>query len=154
MTKTWKDYLFVGVQFILFGLFAIDFQSEVQVPQLIKIIGLLASIVGVGILLISVLQLNRNLTAFPTPKLESELITTGLYRFSRHPIYSGLILFTLGYSVFTASLFRLIIAFILLFWFYLKTNYEEQKLQEKYSNYKEYQKKVNRFFPKIKKPQT
>jgi protein-S-isoprenylcysteine O-methyltransferase Ste14 len=153
MIKSWKDYLFVSIQFLLFGLYAFDFLPPFEIPQPIKYIGLIFSILGFLIAVLSVLQLNKNLTVFPTPKTDSELITFGMYKFSRHPIYTGLILFTFGYAVFKVSLFKVLIALVLLLLFYFKTNYEEQKLLQKFSNYNDYKKKVNRFFPKIKKPQ-
>lgn len=153
MIKSWKDYLFVSIQFLLFGLYAFDFLPPFKIPQLVKYIGLIFSILGFIIALLSVVQLNKNLTVFPTPKTDSELITFGMYKFSRHPIYTGLILFTFGYAIFKASLFKVLIALVLLLLFYFKTNYEEQKLLQKFPNYKDYKKKVNRFFPKIKNPQ-
>lgn len=153
MIKSWKDYLFVSIQFLLFGLYAFDFLPPFKIPQLVKYIGFIFSILGFLIAVLSVLQLNKNLTVFPTPKTDSELITFGMYKFSRHPIYTGLILFTFGYAIFKASLFKVLIALVLLLLFYFKTNYEEQKLLQKFSNYNDYKKKVNRFFPKIKKPQ-
>ncbi|WP_430399171.1 methyltransferase family protein [Flavobacterium sp.] len=153
MIKSWKDYLFVSIQFLLFGLYAFDFLPAIKIPQLVKYIGFIFSILGFLIAVLSVLQLNKNLTVFPTPKTDSELITFGMYKFSRHPIYTGLILFTFGYAIFKASLFKVLIALVLLLLFYFKTNYEEQKLLQKFLNYKDYKKKVNRFFPKIKKPQ-
>ncbi len=151
--KTWKDYLFVSIQFLLFGLYAFDFLPSFELPQSLKILGLVVAIIGFIISALSVLQLNKNLTVFPTPKTDSELITFGMYKLSRHPIYTGLILFTFGYAFYKVSFLKLVIAFVLLLLFYFKTKYEEQQLLQKFSDYKEYQKKVNRFFPKIKKPQ-
>ncbi len=153
MIKSRKDYLFVSIQFLLFGLYAFDFLPAFKIPQLIKYIGLIFSFLGFVIAVLSVLQLNKNLTIFPTPKTDSKLITFGMYKFSRHPIYTGLILFTFGYAFFKASPFKVLIALVLLLLFYFKTNYEEQKLLQKYPNYKFYKNKVNRFLPKIKKPQ-
>lgn len=113
----------------------------------------MVAIIGFLISALSVLQLNKNLTVFPTPKTDSELITFGMYKLSRHPIYTGLILFTFGYAFYKVSFLKLVIALILLLLFYFKTNYEEQQLLQKFSDYKEYKKKINRFFPKLKKPQ-
>lgn len=149
MKKSWKDYLFVSIQFLLFGMYAFDFLPKIVIPQGLKYIGLVVSILGLVISVVSVLQLNKNLTVFPTPKSNSELVTIGLYKFSRHPIYSGLILFTFGYALFSFSLYRFGIALILLGWFYLKTVYEEKKLIKKFSNYQLYKKNSGRFFPKI-----
>lgn len=147
MLKSWKDYLFVSIQFLLFGLYAFDFLPKFEISPFLKYVGLIFSILGFSIAVLSVLQLNKNLTVFPTPKTDSELITFGMYKFSRHPIYTGLILFTFGYAFFKASPFKILVALILLLLFYFKTNYEEQKLLQKFPNYKDYKKKVNRFFP-------
>ena len=147
MLKSWKDYLFVSIQFLLFGLYAFDFLPKFEISPFLKYVGLIFSILGFSIAVLSVLQLNKNLTVFPTPKTDAELITFGMYHFSRHPIYTGLIVFTFGYALFKASLFKVLIALILLLLFYFKTNYEEQKLLQKFPNYKDYKKKVNRFFP-------
>lgn len=150
MTKSWKDYLFVSIQFLLFGLYAFDLLPKFEISQQIKYSGLLLSITGFVISVLSVLQLNKNLTVFPTPKIRTELVTFGLYKVSRHPIYTGLILFVFGYAFYKASVFKVLIAFILLLLFYFKTKYEEQQLLAWFSNYKSYKKNTGRFFPKIK----
>lgn len=153
MTKSWKDYLFVSIQFLLFGLYAFDFLPHFELPQSVKMMGLVVASIGFIISALSVLQLNKNLTVFPTPKTDAELITFGMYKLSRHPIYTGLILFTFGYAFYKVSWLKLVISLSLFLLFYFKTNYEEQQLLQKFSDYKDYKKKVNRFFPKIRKPQ-
>ncbi len=150
MKKTKKDYIFVSIQFLLFGWYAFDFLPSLVVTQTVQYIGLIFSILGFVISVVSVLQLNTNLTVFPTPKIGAELITSGMYKWSRHPIYTGLILFTFGYAIFKNSVFKIIIALLLLLLFYFKTKYEEQKLSHKFHDYEDYKKNVNRFFPKIK----
>lgn len=150
MTKSIKDYLFVGIQFILFGMYAFDFLPQFEFPLLIQYIGFVFSALGFIIAILSVLQLNTNLTVFPTPKLNAELVTFGMYKFSRHPIYTGLILFTFGYAIFKHSFYKLLISSFLLVLFYFKTNYEELQLVKKFPGYSNYKQKVGRFFPKIK----
>lgn len=147
--KTWKDYLFVGIQFILFGMYAFDFLPKFKLPPFVSYLGLIFAVAGFVMAVLSVLQLNKNLTVFPTPKTNSELITSGLYKFSRHPIYTGLILFTFGYAFFKLSLSKLAISFLLLILFYFKTKYEEMQLEVRFSNYKQYKQNVGRFFPRI-----
>lgn len=150
MTKTSKDYIFVGIQFLLFGLYAFDFLPKFNLPEPIKYIGLIVSILGLLIAFLSVLQLNKNLTVFPTPKSDSELITFGMYKFSRHPIYSGLIIFTFGYAIFNKSTSKILIFGFLFILFYFKTKYEERQLAKIFFEYQAYEQKVGRFFPKIK----
>lgn len=149
MKPIWKDYLFVFIQFLLFAAYFFDFLPKFKIPTLISYIALLVALLGFLISLFAVFELDKNLTVYPTPKSDSELITHGLYRFSRHPIYSGIILFTIGYAVFRMSFFKLILSILLWIWFFFKSRYEENQLQQKYPNYNDYRKKVGRFFPKF-----
>jgi protein-S-isoprenylcysteine O-methyltransferase Ste14 len=100
-------------------------------------------------MLIALLQLGTNFTAYPTPTTDAKLVSSGMYKFSRHPIYSGIILFIFGYGFWDNSNYKLIIAVILVVLFYVKTTYEEQQLLQKFRDYEAYQKKVNRFFPRL-----
>ena len=147
MKKTWKDYAFVSMQFFLFGLYAFEFLPVYKFPILVRYLGALVAIIGVFIALVSILQIKKNITAFPTPTAETLLVTAGFYKFSRHPIYTGIILFLFGYGFFHNSISKLILASILIVLFYVKTKYEEEQLVQKFPDYKAYQSKVNRFFP-------
>lgn len=147
MKKTWKDYAFVSMQFFLFGLYAFEFLPVYKFPILVRYLGALVAIIGVFIALVSILQIKKNITAFPTPTAEALLLSDGFYKFSRHPIYTGIILFLFGYGFFHNSISKLILASILIVLFYAKTKYEEEQLLQKFPDYKAYQRKVNRFFP-------
>lgn len=148
MNKTFKDYLFVGIQFLLFVLYVFDFNVRFTTEKLIHYVALLVSVFGLVLMLLAVLQLKYNLTIFPTPKSNGSLVTNGIYRFSRHPIYSGILFLFFGYSIFIGSWYKLVISLALLVLFYFKSRYEEQQLQRKFSSYKTYRKNVGRFFPK------
>jgi len=94
-----NDLLYVGIQTILFVLFAID-SNNYQMSFSFPGIGLILSIIGILIIGVSILQLNKNLSPFPTPKVGSHLITSGLYSIVRHPIYLGiLVLFRIIISI-------------------------------------------------------
>jgi hypothetical protein len=53
MNKSVKDYLFVSIQFLLFGLYAFDFLPKMEYPKLIAIIGILMAILGFVIMAIA-----------------------------------------------------------------------------------------------------
>ena len=145
-----KDYLFVGLQFILFVLYVLDFDIyKVEIPEYLRTIGLIVSIVGVIILIISLLQLSKNLSPFPSPKSNSQLIQTGLYKYIRHPIYTGILISFIGNSFFAGSVYKLAITFILVILFIFKSKYEEKKLSEKFGEYALYREKTGRFLPKV-----
>lgn len=144
-----KDYILVGLQILLFIAVLWDWKSlRFNSPALFIGIGAMMVISGAFIVLGSLLQLNTNLSVFPTPKVNSSLIDTGLYKWVRHPIYSGILIGFLGYALFTHSGYRIIITILLLILFYFKSSYEEQKLSQKFSRYHHYKKKNRTFLSK------
>ncbi len=98
---------------------------------------------------VALFQLNKNLTAFPTPKENGNLIQTGIYKVIRHPIYSGIIVSTLFFGIYIESSWKIFISICLLILFYFKSNYEENLLSKFYSEYSDYKKHTYKFFPYI-----
>jgi protein-S-isoprenylcysteine O-methyltransferase Ste14 len=141
-----KDVVLVSIQFLLFSCYTIDFDWSLGFSLFFRIIGLSFAIIGLIISLLAVLQLNKNLSPFPTPTENAILLENGLYKLARHPIYSGLLLLFYGYGIYVDSSYKLIISSSLLVLFYFKTNYEERQLESKFSNYLNYKQNVGRFF--------
>ncbi|WP_417266182.1 methyltransferase family protein [Brumimicrobium sp.] len=75
------------------------------------------------------------------------LIENGVYKFIRHPIYTGLILSFFGFAIISDSGYRILITAVLFLLFYFKTIYEEKRLIEKFPSYLEYKSRSGRFFP-------
>lgn len=147
MTLKLKDYLFVSIQFLLFFCFIFDVNWPLKSSICIKNTGLLIAFIGLFIGVLALLQLNKNISPFPTPKNTANLLQIGLYKYMRHPIYTGIILLLSGYSVYQNSFYKLGISILLLILFYFKSNYEELRLEQKFPDYKNYKSKTNRFFP-------
>ena len=148
MKRNPKDIVFVGIQFILFAAYLFRFSKiDFTVPRWLLLAGLFLSVAGIIISLASVVALNKNLSAFPTPKQSAELIQSGIYKYIRHPIYSGILFFTFGFSMYSENTLRLLIFFMLLILFRFKAAYEEKLLQDKYSNYTAYKKTTGMFLP-------
>lgn len=143
-----RDYIYVGIQFFLFFLFVFEFNLRFSIEKFIHYLALALAAFGLILMVLALLQLKYNLTVFPTPKSNGFLVTHGVYRFSRHPIYSGILFLFFGYSIFFGSWYKLIISLALLVLFYFKSQYEEQQLNQKFPEYSSYRKKVGRFFPK------
>jgi len=145
-----KDYFFVGIQLILFVLYIFDiFIFEIHFPEIINGFSAGIAVLGVVVFVLALLQLNKNLSPFPSPKSNSELIQTGLYKYIRHPIYTGILLTVFGYGFYTNSFFKIIISLLILILFYFKSSYEEERLSNKFFDYKKYMKSTGRFLPKI-----
>ncbi|NEO52215.1 MAG: hypothetical protein F6K54_03435 [Okeania sp. SIO3B5] len=60
----------------------------------------------------------------------------------RHPLYSGLIFLTLGWSVFQLSLSHFVAVIVIFLFLDLKARREETWLSEKYPEYSDYQQRV------------
>jgi len=142
-----KDILFVTTQLLLFVLYFIPFSSmHFEANGITHPLGIALTMVGLLFILFAIIQLNKNLTPFPTPKEQGTLIKTGLYKSVRHPIYSGIILASIGYGLYNYSFWEIGIGFILWILFYFKSRYEESLLVLQYPDYEEYRKNTPRFF--------
>jgi len=145
-----KDVLFVGVQLALFAayLFRIP-ELDAAVPTWAQYSGLLIAVVGIILAPASVLALRNSLSVFPTPKDSASLIQSGIYKYIRHPIYTGILLFTFGFAFYSMNGLRLLIFAALLMLFKFKASYEEVLLQSKFSDYKLYKTTSGMFLPRF-----
>jgi len=95
------------------------------------------------------LALGKSLTAHPIPGKDAVLVTDGLYRFVKHPIYSGLLLAALGLTI-SGGFFPHVLFFIaLVFLLNYKASFEEALLTKTYAGYADYSKKTGRFVPRL-----
>jgi protein-S-isoprenylcysteine O-methyltransferase Ste14 len=90
-------------------------------------IGALIFVAGLGVAVWARIVLGRNWGMPMTQKAEPELVTSGPYRFVRHPIYSGLLLGILGTALAT-NLIGLLLTAILGAYFYYCASVEEKNL--------------------------
>ncbi|HKJ44645.1 MAG TPA: isoprenylcysteine carboxylmethyltransferase family protein [Balneolales bacterium] len=75
-----------------------------------------------------------------------ELVTRGIYKWVRHPLYTFSLLLLISSPVMTTRLLAIIIFGIL--YFYIGSIYEERKLIERFGeSYKKYQRDVPRLIP-------
>lgn len=138
----------VGAQFGLLAALVILPAGELWSRGLVSLIAggvLLAG--GFGVAALAGLRLGPSLTPLPIPKEDGELITAGVYRYVRHPMYTGVLMAGAGLVVAQASLAHLVGWVLLWGVLTLKALGEERMLTEKYDDYAEYSKKTGRFFP-------
>jgi protein-S-isoprenylcysteine O-methyltransferase Ste14 len=104
---------------------------------------------GFAVAALAGLRLGPSLTPLPIPKDDGELVTSGLYLYVRHPIYTGVLLAGAGLVVAQASLGHIVGWVALWGVLTLKALGEEKMLSEKYDGYAEYSNKTGRFFPQL-----
>jgi protein-S-isoprenylcysteine O-methyltransferase Ste14 len=145
---TIKDTLFVSGQLGIFiaYILAPAFKTFPQSP-VVRTIGFIILAVGLLVLLLSIYQLRKHISPFPSPLKHGSLITTGIYSYVRHPIYSGILITLTGHVLTSPQLGRIIITSLLTVFFYFKSRYEEKLLLNTYPGYHDYKKRTCRFFP-------
>ncbi|GAA0718595.1 hypothetical protein GCM10009430_16940 [Aquimarina litoralis] len=150
MKLDYKDFVYVIIQGILFVCYLLNPKViNFDCASLLYMLGLLLLGIGMVIIVYALFQLRESLSPFPSPRADAKFIQTGLYKFIRHPIYTGILCVVFGYAVFTCSSFKVIISFSIYILFHFKAKYEEKKLTIFFSEYADYQKTTGRFLPKI-----
>ena len=145
--KAAYDLMLVFVQFLIISLhfFQWEFFPQKQIIQaspLSYLLGILIIIIAFITMLISIKDLGRNLSPFPRPINNSKLVTTGIYRFTRHPMYYSLIFISFGFFITKLSIYYLFLSISLGLIIRFKISLEEQYLNNKFKNYLIYQNEV------------
>ena len=89
----------------------------------------------------------RRLRVTPTPGKDCQLLMHGPYRWIRHPMYSGLLLFTAPLLVSPADLWRLGAWLGLVVVLVFKAKEEETLLRARFPEYADYAARTARFLP-------
>ena len=140
--------LLVAGQFILIGvLVVLPGRHDWPVPAALTLACSVATVAGLAVMVIGATGLGRGLTATPLPNAHAQLRTGGLYRFVRHPIYSGLILTMASLTVASGSAVRLLTLGVLVLLLTVKARWEEARLTQRFEGYADYAARTPRFVP-------
>jgi protein-S-isoprenylcysteine O-methyltransferase Ste14 len=93
----------------------------------VRAVGLVVLVAGLGLAVWARVYLGRNWGMPMTEKDEPELVTSGPYRFVRHPIYAGILLALLGSALATNISWLVALAFVGVYFVY-SARVEEQLL--------------------------
>ena len=145
--KAAYEIILVFLQFFIISLhfFQWEFIPQkqiIQVSPLSYLVGFLIIIIAFIILLVAIKDLGRNLSPFPRPIKNSNLVTTGIYRFTRHPMYYSLIFISFGVFIIKLSFYYLFLSISLGLIIKFKIALEEQYLNNKFKNYFLYKNEV------------
>ncbi len=120
------------------GLDAVRFGWS-EVPLFVKALGFFGYIPA---LVFAFWAMRENAYASDVVRIQEDrghtVCTTGPYRFVRHPMYVGVILFVLCFPLSLGSLYSFIPASLIVVLFIMRTSFEDKTLMEELPGYQEY----------------
>jgi protein-S-isoprenylcysteine O-methyltransferase Ste14 len=124
--------------------------SSMRLPDWLRWIGVGLGVVGGGLLVWTLRSLGPNLTDTVVTRRDHTLVTTGPYRWVRHPFYDSVSLTLLGNSLAAANWFVLLSGAIFLLLIVIRSRTEEEKLLARFGGaYRAYSERTGRFLPWI-----
>jgi len=137
--------LFLGlwvVWLIVMGLDAVRFHAS-HVPIWLECVGAVGILTAMGVI---TLVFRANSFAAPVVKIQQDrghaIVTTGPYRYVRHPMYAGAIFFMLGTPLLLGSWYGVGLAFVFIIGLALRAVMEERTLAAQFATYAEYAARV------------
>jgi protein-S-isoprenylcysteine O-methyltransferase Ste14 len=116
-------------------------------PRPVLVAGIVVALAGLALVIWARVSLGGAFTMFPQPKQRDAPVSSGAYRFARHPMYGGILVLLTGLAL-ARSLpaLVLVVALALLWW--RKSLEEERRLDAAFPGYREYRARTpHRFFP-------
>ena len=147
LRSTKKEFLVVTSQFIIIALHLIKFnllnQKLIQGEFLtLNYISNFLITLSLIILVFSVKELWKSLSPMPRPKENSKLITIGIYRIMRHPMYYSLIIISFSLFIKSFTIYNFILSILLTLIISNKIKIEEEYLTQRFNKYTLYKKEV------------
>jgi protein-S-isoprenylcysteine O-methyltransferase Ste14 len=135
---------------VLMPLDAVRFHWS-QIPVWLQAVGVLVQACSFALIY---LTFRENAYLTPTVRIQEErgqtVVSTGPYRYVRHPMYSGCFLFFAGMALLLGSGLGLLLSPLLIGLFVGRAVLEEQMLREELPGYDAYMTKVSyRFIPRV-----
>ena len=115
-----------------------------------SIVGMALFIIGLTIMIVGQITLRSNYSGSVIIREDHQLITYGIYRFTRNPIYLGFIMVATGLPVYSASMLGFLTSLVLIPIILNRIRLEEQLLAEKFQDaYQKYKKTTKKLIPFI-----
>ncbi len=145
--KAAYELILVFLQFLIIILHFLQWKfipqkQIIEVSPFSYLMGILIVIISFITMLVAIKDLGKNLSPFPRPINNSNLVTKGIYRFTRHPMYYSLIFISFGFFIIKLSIYYLFLLISMCLIIKLKIALEDQYLKNKFKNYFLYKNEV------------
>ena len=143
--------LWLGVQLLILGaIFALGWRDwKTAETEWISVAGGVLMLAALVVALSGFRALGRNLSPGPRPMHDHSLVTHGIYRRIRHPLYTSLLLLSIGWAIFTHSWLACGATLVLLAFLHMKARVEEKHLESIYPQYRKYAARTGFFLPRL-----
>ena len=146
-SKASYEIIIVFLQFFIISLHFFQWEiipqkQIIQVSSFSYLMGFLIVMIAFIILLVAIKELGNNLSPFPRPKKNINLVTKGIYRFTRHPMYYSLLFISFGIFITNLTIYYLFLTISLGLIIKFKIALEEQYLNKKFKKYLSYKNEV------------
>jgi len=140
-----KSLILVGIQILGIGILAMTTKLSGLTLAPTVFISL-----GLSIGFVAIFEMKKSkLSLFPDVSREAKLITTGIYKYIRHPMYTSVLAVCLGLLLSGVSLLRLGVFLVLLVDICVKIRFEEGLLEKRFAEYKSYKESSKKLVPYI-----
>jgi len=139
------SYIYIIIQVV--SIILIGINGPILPDNLFFISGI---VIGILIMIWAVWTMRlSNLNMIPDLKHTSRLVTSGPYKFIRHPMYASVLFVTLLLVLNHLTLWRIGFWLVLFIDLHFKFSYEEKLLMTKFPEYPNYKSKTKRLIPFI-----
>lgn len=125
--------------------------SSVNLPIGVRWLGVGLGVIAAVLLIVVFRSLGTNLTDTVVTRARHTLVTSGPYRWVRHPFYVAGAFAMAANSLVTANWFLALTGAVTIVLLVIRTKTEEEKLVERFGDeYLEYMQRTGRFIPRLK----
>jgi len=126
--------------------------SSIDLPVSLRWAGVGLGVLATGLLLWTLTNLGKNLTDTVVTRRTHTLVSTGPYRWVRHPFYGGVTLTIVANGLAAANWFLLVAGGLVVMLLVVRTRTEEAKLVERFGDsYRLYVERTGRFLPRMRR---
>jgi protein-S-isoprenylcysteine O-methyltransferase Ste14 len=150
--NSWARYWTIIIIIFVLILSRIYFSQILIIPptKIVLIIGTTLCGLGIAFAIWARWHLGKNWSNQPSIQEDHKLVTSGPYRFVRHPIYTGILFAFIGSTLVNDTVAWLVMLVFIVSTFIWRIDKEEKFMMElfsdQYSKYKKYTKKLIPFF--------